>query len=1093
MSESTRSSLGARLRARPVFARDAISLSMGCVLLLGLALRVRFALSTGQVFDEFNTIFAGQVITERGVPLLPSGYWYIHGLTFSYLEAPFVLLARLMPSATEFIWRVPGIIVSMLGLWALYRVGGELFGRGAGLVAAMLLALLPEAIDWGTRARMYSLLQLLSLLTAYCFYRATEGGRSRYRWLWPVCFTAAMLTHLEAALLIPALVMGTLALGRWRWLLRRDTLIAFACAAAGAALPLVLERLGTAQLAGTSAGLSGIHGGLGRYIGFDPTELRYYGWYLFEPPRLYLSLAFFAVLALLFHADCRRSRKSEAAPAPSLPRQPLRFVCTVYAACLFEFAFAVAWHARSRYLHFLLPLLILPAAWALWAAGVSLVRALSTARARTGAVLSQPSARRQRLRGLTLALAIVGPLLATAPLGSWAIPKADAANPDYGAAFRWVRERWQEGDLILSPSVASVLYLGKLDYYLLESAGGALVQVNGQWLNSNSGAPHLRKPEELARVLDSDARVWVVFDDDRFVTDLAEGSQALLRDTMSVAWADRGMHVLVNRRPYHQVAALLDERADPTRDVVITSRPSQFENVYNGPLPVYTLDPASSEQQTLALLQSAASGGGRVWYLRWKDPSASARLAWVDYQLQTHAYMRAQQTYTDADLFTYVLADAPPLAKAPDAVLTPGWEVADALRLDQATLPSLRAAWGRKVGIELDWTVLAETDRYLSQTVHVVDDQGRRWGQADVWMVDERGKPTVDWEPGQRVHQSLAIELCPGLSPGTYHLMYAARDRVASTIAPIRDAEGHEQETIELGQLEVTAPPFAPVLGQDICPTVTLDRALTDALTLAGAVDVPSSASFGQPLTVGLVWRAAQAPPEDYDLCLRLVDADGASLGETRAALALESHPTSLWREGEIVWRYYTLQVPAEARAGTGALHLTLLNAAGQPVSDPITLAEIEIDGHRTDVPADAQRQEALVGDSIRILGYALTQEPVAPGDDVALTLFWQATQPVAGSYKVFTHLLDAAGQVVGQQDSLPRAGQYPTSAWMTGEVVVDRYSIEVPSDAPAGEYALEVGMYAPEEGGARLPLTGADGTRLPDDRLLLDTTVRVE
>ena len=356
-----------------------LTLSLACVLLLGLALRIRFALSTPQVFDEFNTVYAAQVITARGVPLLPSGYWYIHGLTFSYLEAPFVALARVLPVAPEFVWRLPSILVSLATALLLYRVGSRHFGRGTGVLAALLLTLLPESIDWGTRSRMYSLLQLLSLATVATFYRATQEQHQRSLWLLPVWFTAAMLTHLEAALLLPALVAGALVIGKGRWLLRRSSLISLGLCAVGAALPLGLERLGTAQLAGTTEGLLGVHGGLWRYLGsFDPRDLLFYAQYLLLPPRLYLTAPTLAMLvALLVRARRGPGQAPGVSPSP-LPTKAFLFFCTVYAVCLIEFVLAVSWHSRDRYLHFILPLLILPAAWALWSAGASIRSALES-------------------------------------------------------------------------------------------------------------------------------------------------------------------------------------------------------------------------------------------------------------------------------------------------------------------------------------------------------------------------------------------------------------------------------------------------------------------------------------------------------------------------------------------------------------------------------------------------------------------------------------------------------------------------------------------------------------------------------------------
>ena len=78
-------------------------------------------------------------------------------------------------------------------------------------------------------------------------------------------------------------------------------------------------------------------------------------------------------------------------------------------------------------------------------------------------------------------------------------------------------------------------------------------------------------------------------------------------------------------------------------------------------------------------------------------------------------------------------------------------------------------------------------------------------------------------------------------------------------------------------------------------------------------------------------------------------------------------------------------------------------------------------------------------------------------------------------SYTGFVHLLDAGGQIVAQDDHGPLQNQYPTTQWVGGEVVEDRYVLRLPPDLPPGEYTLEIGLYDANRPG--LPrLKAADG-----------------
>ena len=136
------------------------------------------------------------------------------------------------------------------------------------------------------------------------------------------------------------------------------------------------------------------------------------------------------------------------------------------------------------------------------------------------------------------------------------------------------------------------------------------------------------------------------------------------------------------------------------------------------------------------------------------------------------------------------------------------------------------------------------------------------------------------------------------------------------------------------------------------------------------------------------------------------------------------------------------------------------------------------------------------LGPSIRLVGYDLAQEEVAPGDALELTLYWQTDQPLTARYKVFTHLLGevynaGAGNFIwGQVDSEPAGGQAPTTTWTPGEIVADRYTLPVAADAPPGQYALEIGLYGLVNG-ERLPVSAADGQPLGDAVKLATITVR--
>ncbi|MCB0205574.1 MAG: phospholipid carrier-dependent glycosyltransferase [Anaerolineae bacterium] len=108
------------------------------------------------------------------------------------------------------------------------------------------------------------------------------------------------------------------------------------------------------------------------------------------------------------------------------------------------------------------------------------------------------------------------------------------------------------------------------------------------------------------------------------------------------------------------------------------------------------------------------------------------------------------------------------------------------------------------------------------------------------------------------------------------------------------------------------------------------------------------------------------------------------------------------------------------------------------------------------------------------------------PGDTLQIGLRWQALQPPAGNYTVFTQLLDANSQVVAQRDRWPGDGLYPTAALPTGQIISDNLALALPPDLPAGSYRLITGLYRGDvEGAPRLTGPGGDFVELPQIQVI--------
>ena len=164
------------------------------------------------------------------------------------------------------------------------------------------------------------------------------------------------------------------------------------------------------------------------------------------------------------------------------------------------------------------------------------------------------------------------------------------------------------------------------------------------------------------------------------------------------------------------------------------------------------------------------------------------------------------------------------------------------------------------------------------------------------------------------------------------------------------------------------------------------------------------------------------------------------------------------------------------------------MDREGRPASPLVT--RVKVSSAQSELPAIPHPVHFNLANQVALVGYDLARNEVRAGEELVLTLYWQAMTPLSHDYTVFTQMLDLDNQKVGQRDSQPRGGDYPTSLWDAGEVVSDVYVIPVSPDATSGGYRLVVGMYLLETG-ERLLVLNEQGEALDTMVDLLRIRVR--
>lgn len=133
---------------------------------------------------------------------------------------------------------------------------------------------------------------------------------------------------------------------------------------------------------------------------------------------------------------------------------------------------------------------------------------------------------------------------------------------------------------------------------------------------------------------------------------------------------------------------------------------------------------------------------------------------------------------------------------------------------------------------------------------------------------------------------------------------------------------------------------------------------------------------------------------------------------------------------------------------------------------------------------AEWQPVDARFGAAIRLDGYRLAVD----ADAARISLRWAADAVPEADYHVGCHILNDAGMLVAQTDSLPRGGASRTVDWAAGDIIEDGCAVPLPPDLPTGSYAAAVVLYTYPEL-VRAGVTGADSAS--GDLAILATFVR--
>lgn len=325
--------------------------------------------------------------------------------------------------------------------------------------------------------------------------------------------------------------------------------------------------------------------------------------------------------------------------------------------------------------------------------------------------------------------------------------------------------------------------------------------------------------------------------------------------------------------------------------------------------------------------------------------------------------------------------------------------------------------------------------------------------------------PTFRWQPGALIVSQLPLDATPGTPPGAYRLRLSVYDEATGQALDVLDAAGAPQgrwawlDPVAVDRAVPGSGAETPASG---AKTLAAPGVLLDSLAVSAHQIMP-----GDRFLVDAWWLLEEPQNTVYGLRAEWLDPSGQPSPEASCeVIDMREWPAGAPLRSQIVWN-----APQELAPGAWQLHFGLV--AGGCAGDASTLGGTEIvamdvlPSNRRFEPSAAVQYPAHAGFGglVTLLGLTVDDQsgqaaPARPGSSVPVTVTWQAMQPMATAYTGFVHLVDAHGTIVAQDDHEPRLGEAPTTRWVTGEVVEDRYLVHLPDDLPPGLYQFEIGLY---------------------------------
>ncbi len=284
--------------------------------------------------------------------------------------------------------------------------------------------------------------------------------------------------------------------------------------------------------------------------------------------------------------------------------------------------------------------------------------------------------------------------------------------------------------------------------------------------------------------------------------------------------------------------------------------------------------------------------------------------------------------------------------------------------------------------------------------------------------------------------------------------------------------------SLQTQQAEISVYRLRPGLENtlDVATETIMDGNLSNAGTDGPAwgiaellgYELEGTARAGETLRLLLHWQPLRDVPgdPDYAFFAHLRDRRGYTWAQADAS----GYAVVDWQPGVQVLQWLELPLspdlpPLPYRVVVGLED----RGIGQPVAPPIQLRTVTLSVAAAPPLPDEfpvpNPSEVAVGELLTLRGHSLAPRFLRPGESTHVTLFWQTHAAPSGDYTLMLWLMNQSGQEVMREDVEPLGGEYPTSHWVAGQWVRDRFDLVLPRDLPGGHYHVFAGWRDPLSG----------------------------